>query len=76
MTHTPQEVDGASVLWRVSSRSSSGGGNCVEAGPFTDRTSRVAIRDTKDRDGGTIIVTTAPWTAFLRTVQTGVLDGR
>ncbi len=69
-------ADLTEVRWHVSTRSTSGGGNCVEAGPFIDRTDRVAIRDTKDRDGGTIVVAGTPWAAFLGCVRSGELDGR
>ncbi|MFJ9781326.1 DUF397 domain-containing protein [Amycolatopsis sp. NPDC101161] len=48
-------------MWRKSSYSGSEE-NCVEVrlGPVSQ------IRDTKDRSGGTLIVTAATWRAFLR----------
>lgn len=57
------------VRWHVSTRSSSGGGNCVEAGPFTDGTDRYAVRDSKDRTGGTLVVTSTAWVAFLHVLR-------
>ena len=53
------ELSGA--VWRKSSRSSSGGSNCVEVAL---EALVVGIRDTKDRDGGTLVVTPATWSAF------------
>jgi hypothetical protein len=38
---TPEAL--AKVRWHISTRSSSGGGNCVEAGPLNDGTGRVAL---------------------------------
>ena len=48
-------------MWRKSSYSGTEE-NCVEVrlGPVSQ------IRDTKDRSGGTLIVTAAIWRAFLR----------
>jgi hypothetical protein len=80
-----------SLEWRVSTRSSSGGPNCVEVGArrwrvsahgssaggnrveVGDRPSSVAVRDSKDRDGGMLVVGTAPWTAFVAAVRNGHL---
>jgi hypothetical protein len=56
------------MKWRKSSRSSGGTGNCVEVGVPADR-SRVAVRDTKDRDGGTLVVSPMAFAAFLRSVK-------
>ena len=64
-------VSGNALRWRTSSRSTSGGGNCVEVGAL--RSHVVAVRDSKDRDGGMLIVGAAPWTAFLDTVRDGRL---
>lgn len=59
------------MKWRKSSRSSGGTGNCVEVGVPVDAAdvSYVAVRDTKDRDGGTLSVSPEAWTAFLRSVK-------
>jgi hypothetical protein len=52
--------------WRKSSYSGTNGGNCVEvAGGAGD----VAVRDSKDRDGGRLAVTAAAWRAFMRRTQ-------
>ncbi len=48
--------------WRKSSRSGTGGGNCVEiADNLADR---VAFRDSKDPAGPVLIVSTAAYRAF------------
>jgi hypothetical protein len=43
----------------------------VEVG--TTATSR-AVRDTKDRDGGTLVFSPAAFATFIETVKSGVLD--
>jgi hypothetical protein len=50
-------------MWRKSTRSSSNGGNCVEvAGNLPGQ---VLVRDTKDRDGGTLSFTPTAWRSFV-----------
>jgi hypothetical protein len=59
------------VIFRKSSRSGQTG-NCVEvSGNLTDV---VAVRDTKDRDGGNLVFTRAGWSAFLAGVKGGDFD--
>jgi Domain of unknown function (DUF397) len=52
--------------WRTSSYTGNGGGNCVEV---SQAGSVVAVRDTKDRDGGTLAFNAAAWSTFLATVR-------
>ncbi|MEV1145119.1 DUF397 domain-containing protein [Micromonospora sp. NPDC049799] len=52
--------------WRTSTRSSSNGGNCV--GVADNLPGVVLVRDTKDRDGGTLAFTPAAWRAFVAEV--------
>ncbi len=53
--------------WRKSSRSGGGGGNnCVEV---AQGSTAIHVRDTKDRDGGTLVVTPEAWSAFLGTLR-------
>jgi len=47
--------------WRTASYSGNGGGNCVEVGGAG---CLVAVRDTKDRDGGTLEFSPGAWQAF------------
>ena len=51
------------LIWRKSSRSSSG--NCVEVAALPKQ---VLIRDSKDPDGPRLAVTPAQWREFVRTL--------
>ncbi|GAB3559302.1 hypothetical protein J2S53_002551 [Actinopolyspora lacussalsi] len=62
----------ADAVWRKSSRSSGNGGACVEVG-FTPDT--IGVRDTKDRDGGTLAVNSTAWTSFVDAIKSDRLDG-
>jgi hypothetical protein len=48
--------------WRKSSYSDANGGSCVEV---ADVARVVMVRDTTDRDGGTLAFTAGTWQAFL-----------
>ncbi|WP_326552940.1 DUF397 domain-containing protein [Micromonospora sp. NBC_01813] len=50
------------AAWRKSSRSSSQG-NCVEVA--ANIPGLVAVRDSKDREGATLLFTSREWHAFL-----------
>ncbi|MBU2667375.1 DUF397 domain-containing protein [Actinoplanes bogorensis] len=65
-----RDLDGA--IWRKSTRSGGNGGNCVEVA--TNLPGVVPVRDTKDRDGGTLTFTPAEWTAFVEAVKAGEFD--
>lgn len=69
---TPEELSG--VRWHISSKSSSGGGSCVEAGPINDGTGRVALRHSHHRDGAVIVYTADEWAAFTAGVRDGEFD--
>ena len=58
--------------WHKSTRSGGDGGNCVEVA--TNLEGVVAIRDTKDRNGGTLFLSPAEWTAFTEGVKKGEFD--
>lgn len=62
------------VAWRTSTRSGGGGTNCVELGPLRDSSARIAVRDSKDRDGGTLVVGAEQWEGFLGEVKRGAFD--
>ncbi|MEO3927076.1 DUF397 domain-containing protein [Micromonosporaceae bacterium B7E4] len=49
--------------WHKSSRSGTNQGNCVEVAD--NLPGRVLVRDTKDRDGGTLTFGSAAWRAFV-----------
>lgn len=54
------------AAWRKSSRSSTNGGACVEVAD--NLPGRVLVRDTKDRDGGTLAFTPDAWQRFVSTM--------
>ncbi|NBE82318.1 DUF397 domain-containing protein [Micromonospora rubida] len=64
---------GLPVAWHVSTRSGSGGGNCVEAGPVRDGSGRFAVRDSKDRGGPVLVYAAANWGVFLTGLRAGRL---
>lgn len=47
--------------WRKSSYSSSNGGECVET---ASGNGVVTVRDTSNRDGGTLVFSAEAWSAF------------
>ncbi|GAB1644380.1 DUF397 domain-containing protein [Krasilnikovia sp. MM14-A1259] len=63
-------MDLAGAKWFKSSRSS-GNGACVEVAIVGDG---VAVRDTKDRDSGTLAFTHQEWHAFVDGVKRGEFD--
>lgn len=50
------------AAWRTSSYSGSTGNNCVEVAPLPRV---VAVRDSKDRDGGHLAVGRRAWRSFI-----------
>ena len=52
--------------WRKSSYSGGSGGNCVEV---ANAASTVMVRDTRDRDGGTLAFTAGAWKAFTASLR-------
>ncbi|SDE30290.1 DUF397 domain-containing protein [Glycomyces harbinensis] len=69
---SPQELAG--VHWKISSRSSSNGGSCVEAGALADGSGRVAVRHSHHPQGSVIVYTRAEWDAFLAGAKDGEFD--
>ena len=51
------------LRWRKSTRSGTNGGSCVEVAD--NQPGRVYVRDTKDRDGGTLAFSSAAWRGFV-----------
>ncbi len=49
------------IPWRTSSYSSNGGATCVEVAA---QTGRALVRDTTDRDGGTLVFGADAWEKF------------
>ena len=51
--------------WRVATYTG-GNGDCVEVG---DADRAILVRDTKDRNGGTLTFTAAAWKAFTKSLR-------
>jgi hypothetical protein len=65
MTTPGSDLNRSRVAWHISSRSGSGGAQCVEAGPVLDGSGRVAVRHSK-RPAAEMLVCSGPaWTAFV-----------
>ncbi|MGH3803046.1 MAG: DUF397 domain-containing protein [Pseudonocardiaceae bacterium] len=62
----------AHARWTKSSRSGSGGGNCVEVARLHD--GHRAVRDSKNPRGLALIFTPAEWAAFTAGVRGGEFD--
>lgn len=56
-------MDMSQARWRKSTRSGNNGGACVEVADNLPGV--VLVRDTKDRDGGTLTFAPAAWTEFV-----------
>jgi hypothetical protein len=63
-------MDLTRAAWHKSTRSS-GNGNCVEVAVVDDS---VAVRDTKNREGGMLVFSAAEWSAFLSGAKNGEFD--
>lgn len=57
-------MDVTGAQWRKSTKSGNNGGDCVEVADNLPGV--VLVRDTKDRDGGTLRFDTAGWQGFVR----------
>ncbi|MFJ3039547.1 DUF397 domain-containing protein [Streptomyces tendae] len=60
--------------WRKSSYSDGNGGDCVEVAHGVPGV--IPVRDSKVTDGPVIVVGSAAWTEFVRTVGTPVVQSR
>ncbi|THV35730.1 DUF397 domain-containing protein [Glycomyces buryatensis] len=77
ITGTVQELSApelAGIRWKISSRSDSNGGSCVEAGALADNSGRVAVRHSHHPEGSVIVYTRAEWDAFLAGARDGEFD--
>ncbi|MGW0432169.1 DUF397 domain-containing protein [Micromonospora sp. NPDC003197] len=65
-------MDVTGARWRKSTRSGNNGGNCVEVADNLPGV--VLVRDTKDRDGGTLTFGPAAWAGFVASAKSGALE--
>jgi hypothetical protein len=65
-------ADLTGAVWHKSTRSGGNGGDCVEVA--ANLPGIVALRDTKDPEGATLVFTHAEWRAFLDGVRNGEFD--
>ena len=67
MRDVPSGIGLSRAEWRKSSQSGGNGGQCVQAAQNLPAV--VAVRDSKDQDGGTLVSSRATWAAFLDSVR-------
>lgn len=65
------DVDVSCAQWRKARRSQGGGNACVEVAPVKGV---IAVRDSKDPDGGHLAFGKQEWSAFFAQVKDGKLD--
>jgi hypothetical protein len=64
--------ESVAIRWKKSSYSGNGGGNCVEVG--TCLPGKVAVRDSKDREGPVLAVSSPVWSEFIAGIKLGEFD--
>jgi hypothetical protein len=69
---THQQPDVTALQWRKSSHSGSGN-NCVEVASMA---AAVAVRDSKDPDGGHLVFDAGDWEAFITGIKRGEYNSR
>ena len=62
-----EQRDITALQWRTSSHSGSGN-NCVEV---ASTAAAVAVRDSKNRDGGHLVFGAGDWAAFIGSIKRG-----
>ncbi|MFY1687511.1 DUF397 domain-containing protein [Plantactinospora sp. WMMB782] len=66
-------TDQSGAEWRKSRRSNGSGGECVEVADNLPGV--VLVRDTKDREGGTLTFAPATWRAFVDFTKRAPVEG-
>jgi hypothetical protein len=69
---THQQPGVTALQWRKSSHSGSGN-NCVEVASMA---AAVAVRDSKDPDGGHLVFDAGDWEAFITGIKRGEYNSR
>ena len=67
-------MDLSGATWRKASRSGSNGGDCVEVASVGG--GRMAVRDSKNPNGGVLVLTAGEWQALIGGVKDGEFDHR
>lgn len=62
-------MDLTGAQWRKSTKSGNNGGDCIEVADNLPGV--VLVRDTKDRDGGTLTFSPAAWRTFVADLTRG-----
>ncbi|MGI5164911.1 DUF397 domain-containing protein [Spirillospora sp. CA-253888] len=65
------KVEASAAQWRKSSHSGHQGGECVEVAELV---TGIAVRDSKDPDGGRLAFDAVAWRAFAQQVRRGEHD--
>jgi hypothetical protein len=65
-------MDISHVTWRKSSYSGANGGGCVEIAQFP--AAAVGVRDSKNPEGPSLLLTVDEWRAFVAGAKTGQFD--
>jgi hypothetical protein len=58
--------------WRKSGYSDANGGSCVETGAASGK---ILVRDTTNRDGGTLALSASAWQAFMNEIKSVLPSG-
>lgn len=66
-------MDLSEARWIKSTRSGTNGGNCVEVA--RNLPGVVAVRDSKDPDGGTLALTPGQWRVLIGGIKAGEFPG-
>jgi Domain of unknown function (DUF397) len=64
----------AAVAWHISTRSANGGGQCVEAGPMSDDSGRIAVRHSHRPHGDLLLFSATAWRGFLADIKAKTFD--
>lgn len=73
-SHPSPRVSEVDAAWHVSTYSTNGAGQCVEAGLALGFPVSYAIRDSQNRAHGTLVLNTGEWTALLASIKTANPD--
>ncbi|RJL33207.1 DUF397 domain-containing protein [Bailinhaonella thermotolerans] len=64
-------MDLSRAEWRKSRRSQGTGNDCVEVADLSDA---IAVRDSKNPDGGALVISRSSWSGFMNDIKAGKLS--